>query len=178
MKDTESVPWLVLRAQSGDRAALEALLETVQGPLHRYVLGLTGDRSVADDVLQESLVRIYRKLRWLDDPGLFRPWAYRIASREAFRFLERQSKSQEREVDDSALEATPQIELGVPEPGDLARLISQASPASRAVLLLHYQDDLTIEEVAGVLGIPPGTVKSRLAYGLRQLRQTLKRTVS
>lgn len=174
---TDPQAWLVLQAQSGDRMALEALLESMQRPLYRYVLGLTGDRSVADDVLQESLVRIYRKLRWLDDPALFRPWAYRIASREAFRFLERQGKSQGREVDDSALEAMPDVELAVPEPGDLERLISQASPASRAVLLLHYQDDLTIEEVAAVLGVSVGTVKSRLAYGLRRLRQTIKRTV-
>ena len=175
---TDPQAWLVLQAQSGDRMALEALLESVQRPLYRYVLGLTGDRSLADDVLQETLVRIYRKLRWLDDPALFRPWAYRIASREAFRVLGRRRQLQECEVDDSALDAVPDIEMVAPKPGDLERLISHASPASRAVLLLHYQDDLTIEEVAGVLGIPPGTVKSRLACGLRQLRQTMKRTVS
>ena len=173
---TDPRAWLVLQAQSGDRAALEALLETVQGPLHRYVLGLTGDRSVADDVLQETLVRIYRKLQWLDDPALFRPWAYRIASREAFRSLGRRRRLQEREVDDSALDPVPDIRTTVPEPADLERLIAHASPASRAVLLLHYQDDLTIEEVAAVLGISAGTVKSRLAYGLRRLRQTITRT--
>lgn len=173
---TDPQAWLVLQAQSGDRAALEALLESVQRSLYRYLLGLTGDRSFAEDVLQESLVRIYRKLRWLDDPALFRPWAYRIASREAFRFLERRGTTQQREVEDSALDAVAGTATGVPEPGDLERLISQASPASRAVLLLHYQDDLTIEEVAAVLGISAGTVKSRLAYGLRRLRQTIKRT--
>jgi RNA polymerase sigma-70 factor, ECF subfamily len=173
---TDPQAWLVLQAQSGDRVALEALLETVQGPLYRYVLGLTGDRSVADDVLQDTLVRIYRKLRWLDDPTLFRPWAYRIASREAFRSMGRRRQVQEREVDDSALDALRDVEVAVPDPGDLDRLVSQASPASRTVLLLHYQNDLTIEEVAGVLGISAGTVKSRLAYGLRRLRQTIKRT--
>lgn len=173
---TDPQTWLVLQAQSGDRAALEALLEAVQDPLYRYVLGLTGDRSVADDVLQDTLVRMYRKLRWLDDPALFRPWAYRIASREAFRSMGRRRQRQEREVDDSELDALQSVDAVRPEPGDLDRLISQASPASRAVLLLHYQNDLTIEEVAGVLGISAGTVKSRLAYGLRRLRQTVKRT--
>lgn len=173
---TDQEAWLVLRAQSGDRPALETLLSGVQSALHRYLLGLTGDGASADDVLQETLFRIYRKLRWLDDPVLFRPWAYRIASREAFRFLARRQRTQARDVDDAILEAVPEPSHDRPASDDLERLIEHASPASRAVLLLHYQDDLTIEEVAGVLGIPAGTVKSRLAYGLQRLRQGTKRT--
>jgi len=170
----DSEAWLVLCAQSGDRQALETLLDGVQRPLYRYVLRLIGNRQSADDVVQETLMRIYRKLRWLDDPALFRPWAYRIASREAFRFLARQRQSQARYVDDSQLETMPDIPAGSPDPRELERLVEQVSPASRAVLILHYQHDLTIDEVAAVLGIAPGTVKSRLAYGLRRLRQTEK----
>jgi len=169
---TDTEPWLVVRAQSGDRGALEALLESVQRPLRRYLLGLIGDPSAADDVLQETLVRIYRKLPWLNDPALFRSWSYRIASREAFRFLSRRQHWKGREEDDSGLEARPDTPAVPPDRGDLERLVAQAPPASRAVLLLHYQNDLTIDEVAAVLGIPPGTVKSRLAYGLRRLRGT------
>lgn len=171
---TDSEAWLVLRAQSGDRAALEALLEGIQRPLYRYALRLIGDAPSADDVLQETLMRIYRKLRWLEDPALFRPWAYRIASREAFRFLARQRQSAARYADDSELEAMPEPAPGSPDPGEIERLVGQVSPASRAVLILHYQHDLTIDEVGAVLGIAPGTVKSRLAYGLRRLRETEK----
>ena len=174
MTDTEA--WLVLRAQSGDRGALETLLGGAQPALHRYVLGLIGDRAAADDVLQETLLRIYRKLRWLDEPALFRPWAYRIASREAFRFLARRRTTRGRDVDDATLEALPERTDHHRAPGDLERLIERASSASRAVLLLHYRDGLTIEEVAAVLGIPAGTVKSRLTYGLQRLREGTKRT--
>jgi RNA polymerase sigma-70 factor (ECF subfamily) len=168
---TDLEAWLVLRAQSGDRKALETLLEGVEGALHRYVLRWIGNRPSADDVLQEVLVRIYRKLPWLDDPALFRPWAYRIASREAFRFLAKQQQSQARTEDDASLESMPDTSTESLEGSDLERLVEQASPASRAVLILHYQHDLTIDEVAAVLGIAPGTVKSRLAYGLRRLRE-------
>jgi RNA polymerase sigma-70 factor (ECF subfamily) len=119
-------------------------------------------------------MRIYRKLRWLDDPAVFRPWAYRIASREAFRFLARQQQSQARYVDDSGLDAMADTSPEVSDPGELDRLVEQASPASRAVLILHYRHDMTIDQVAAVLGIAPGTVKSRLAYGLRRLRETEK----
>jgi RNA polymerase sigma-70 factor, ECF subfamily len=105
-----------------------------------------------------------------------RPWAYRIASREAFRFLARRQTAQARDVDDATLETLPEPVHERPAPADLERLIEHASPASRAVLLLHYRDDLTIEEIAAVLGIPAGTVKSRLAYGLQRLREGTRRT--
>ena len=171
MSDTDREAWLVLRAQSGDREALDTLLAGAQRSLQRFVLGVVGDRSAADDVLQETLVRIYRKLPWLEDPVLFRPWAFRIASREAFRFLERRRTTQLRETNDSGLDELPAHAVVRPEPRELEQLVQHASPASRVVLLLHYQDDLTIDEVAAVLGLSPGTVKSRLAYGLRALRE-------
>lgn len=176
MTESEGEGWLVLRAQSGDREALDALLGQARGMLKRYVLGMVGDAASADDVLQETLVRIYRKLQWLDDPALFRPWAFRIASREAFRSLAKRRQAQLRDADDSFLDEIPAAVPDPPQPKELERLLEHASPASRAVLLLHYQDDLTISEVAAVLGISPGTVKSRLAYGLRTLRQARRET--
>jgi hypothetical protein len=74
----------VLRAQCGDREALERLLRHVYSLLGRYLRSVVGERD-ADDVLQEVLVVIYRKLASLRDPELLRPWAFRIASRAAFR---------------------------------------------------------------------------------------------
>lgn len=157
---------------------MNQLLRTVQVPLQRYILRLIGDRTAAENVLQETLVRIYRKLPWLDDPLLFQAWAYRIASREALRFLQRRQRRRDHEVDPSEIDAMPEATTTPTETlsaGEVDRLIEQASPASRAVLILHYQHEMNLEEVAAVLGISLGTVKSRLAYGLRKLRQTLSR---
>jgi len=71
---------LVLRAQAGDRDALECVLRDLQKPLLGYISGVVG-RTAANDVLQETLLQICRKLKWLHQPELFRPWAYPIASR-------------------------------------------------------------------------------------------------
>jgi len=167
----------VLRAQVGDRAALDALLAAVQEPLYRCVLGLLGDATLAEDVLQEVFLRVYRKLRWLRDPGLFRPWCYRIATREAFRRLRRERRWSEQVRDPAVLDAVEAPPAAEPaEPGLLARLpglLPRLSPASRAVLTLHYLEGLSLEEVAEVLGLAAGTVKSRLAYGLAGLRRLL-----
>src|SRR5262249_32485085 len=105
-----------------------------------------------------------------------RPWVYRIASRQAFRRLKKE-RFWSRLVSDPPLEAIAQDEppQRVPQewldhlPGHLAAV----SPASRAVFLLHYLQALTLEEVADVLALSPGTVKSRLAYGMATLRQRL-----
>ena len=82
---TQEMQW-VLRAQCNDREALEALLRSVQPSLRRYLSGLAGATD-ADDLLQDALVIVVRKLGMLEDPKLFRPWSFRIASREAFRHI-------------------------------------------------------------------------------------------
>ena len=74
---------LVLRAQSGDREAFDALLRDLAPPLLRYLSRVLGEIPLAEDVLQETFLAIVRKIGWLHDPALFKAWAYRIASREA-----------------------------------------------------------------------------------------------
>ncbi|HEX7879595.1 MAG TPA: RNA polymerase sigma factor [Candidatus Eisenbacteria bacterium] len=165
----------VLRAQSGDREAVDRLLRGVEGPLGRYLSGLVGNRAPAEDLLQDVLTIVYRKLRWLQDPALFRPWVFRIASREAFKRLKRERRWSEQVRDPEVLDAVPD-ESGTPAtmvPGRFGGLMAGLSPASRAVLVLHYHEGMTLTEIADVLEIAPGTVKSRLAYGLAALRQTL-----
>ena len=164
----------VLRAQCRDREALEALLRSVQPALRRYLTGLAGANE-ADDVLQDVLVIVIRRIGTLDDPKLFRPWAFRIASREAFRHIRKRRLWQGRHEDDYQLEELP-TPAAAPSGELLRRLLAAGtiSPASRAVLCLHFEEELPLLEVAAILDIPLGTVKSRLGYGLRAIRKHLK----
>jgi RNA polymerase sigma-70 factor (ECF subfamily) len=162
-----------LRAQCGDREALELLLRSVQPTLYRYVRRLAGAVD-ADDVVQDVLVSIARNVIWLVEPRLFRPWAFRIASRAAFSYLRRVRRRGVEETDDAVLTSLPAPEAP-PDNELLSELLDGdvLSPASRAVLVLHFQEEMQLDEVAAVLEIPIGTVKSRLAYGLKTLRQYL-----
>ena len=160
-------PLRVLLAQSGDREAFDALLRGVQEPLFRYILRITGNRATAEDVLQDVFLIIFRKIAWLNDPALFRPWAYRIATRASLKALRVEPQS-------------PAALLGVDDAVDalllkaqLPELLDRVSPASRVVLTLHYLEDMTLPEVASILGISVGTAKSRLAYGLTRMREEL-----
>jgi RNA polymerase sigma-70 factor, ECF subfamily len=167
---SDELRW-VLRAQCMDREALELLLRRVQPSLRRYVHRLVGPNH-ADDVLQDVLIAISRKIGWLRAPELFRPWAFRIASRAAFRHLKTERRRLDQVEDQWPLEDIPAASDRPPD-HLLAELLSssQTSPASSAVLVLHFQEEMSLPEVAAILEIPLGTVKSRLAYGLATLRK-------
>jgi RNA polymerase sigma-70 factor (ECF subfamily) len=163
---------LVLLAQTGDRAALEQLLRETHAPLRRYITHLAGE-ALADDILQETSLQIFRKLPSLREPAVFRPWTFRIASRIAFAHLKHSRRWQP--LDDAPPETLTTLNATLGEPPDevFLALIDRVSPASRAILLLHYQHDLSLEECAVVLEIPLGTAKSRLHYGVSTLRKHL-----
>jgi RNA polymerase sigma-70 factor (ECF subfamily) len=167
----------VLRAQSGDAEALNALLESIQQPLYAYIQSLVRDPHGAQDTLQEVLILVIRKLYWLREPEVFRPWVYRIASREAFRRLRRERRSAGRTADESLLQsiaAEPPDDRADPELlQQLPALLEQVSPASRAVLSLHYLNEMSLSEVAAVLEISLGAAKARLGYGLAVLRKKM-----
>lgn len=167
-----NIQWQVLRAQAGDREALESLLRHLQGPLFRYLRAVVGEEALAEDLLQDVLFRIYRKLDWLREPALFEPWAFRIASNAAFKRLAKTRRLREEPLEMDVAQQEPE------EPRDVDGLLEHLgalSPASRAVLTLHYAESMTLQQIAEVLGISIGTVKSRLAYGLRRLRDTLEK---
>jgi len=169
---------LVLRCQCGDRAALEELLGAMQSRLRAHIRRVAG-LEAADDVLQDTLLQICRNLPLLRELQFFRAWAYRIATRAALKsrvrlrlWLDRHDK--EAEVEDLSVEEN--IENAVLA-GELLRMMDNVSPASRAVLSLHYFEDFTLGEIAAILQLDIGTVKSRLAYGLKSLRAAAQLTI-
>jgi len=169
--------WWVLQAQSGSHEALNELFKSVQEPLFRYIASLVRDQHQAEDILQEVFIRIYRKLRWLREPQAFRAWTYQIASREAFRYLNRERRWRDQIRDEATLTALPANDPEFPSEliESLPQLVGNLSPASRAVVVLFYLHELSLVETAAVLDIPVGTAKSRLAYGLESLRRTFQR---
>ena len=121
---------LVLLAQTGDRAALEQLLRNSHAPLRRYITRLAG-ADLADDILQETSIQIFRKLRYLREPAVFHAWTLRIASRIAVTHLKRAHRWQP--LDDAPPGTfTPNPDLGEPPDAAFLSLLDRVSPASRA----------------------------------------------
>jgi len=164
---------LILRAQAGDLRAFEQILLGLGPRLRTYVRRLGIEQAAADDILQECFLRLWRGLPWLRDPALFRAWAYRIATREAHRAMKRERKIEEMRADASELETLQAPFADAAVKLDAERCLAQVSSLARATLVAHYFEGLTLEEVGAVTGAPLGTVKSRLASGLAQLRQLI-----
>jgi RNA polymerase sigma-70 factor (ECF subfamily) len=164
---------LVGRAQSGHTESLDMLLRSVQSPLFRHIESLTHDADMAEDVLQSTFWTIARKIGGLREPKLFKAWAYRIATRLAIR-----AAKKERAWQRDHAELLPSLPSdSIVDPGSepieltqLGKLLDQLSEASAVAIRMRYVDDLSYAEIAEALDIPLGTVKSRIAYGIRVLR--------
>jgi RNA polymerase sigma-70 factor, ECF subfamily len=165
----------VLRAQCDDREALECLLRGIQPSLRRFLSGVVGPAH-ADDVLQDAFIIVCRKIKSLHAPELFRPWVYRIASREAFRQLKKARRWTDRTAQELEPDELP-AQVVRPPAELLEELLSldEVSPASRAVLALHFREEMMLAEIAAILELPLGTVKSRLAHGLSAIRKHLSK---
>src|SRR5215475_4055375 len=125
MESGKQETWLALRAQAGDREAFDRIFRLLQEPLYRYIFSLTGARALAEDILQEVFILIYRKIRWLREPGLLRPWAYRIATRESFKHLKRERRWSDKTEDESVLLNLPAPSRDELSPEMISRLVAQ-----------------------------------------------------
>jgi RNA polymerase sigma-70 factor (ECF subfamily) len=176
---------LLALLHQGEMAALCVLVERYHDPLRGYLFRLLGgDRPLAEDLAQEAFLRV---LRLADQPVVrsFKAWLFAIATnlaRDELKSAARRAcvalEGPKGSVDD--LYALPDPAPG-PEEQALARdhdatliaALGQLTVEYRTTLLLRFYNDLSLSEIAGVLHIPVGTVKSRLSTGLRQLRRTL-----
>lgn len=169
--DTE----LVRRAQRGDEEAYTLLL--ANGLAERY-LGVARwilrDIDLADDATQQALLSIWRDLPRLRDPARFEAWAYRIL----IRACHAESRRRRRWVPSLGLisgeRGTSDDGLGwIADRDQLESAFRRLSFDHRTVVVLHYYLDLPLDRIAELIGIPGGTVQSRLYYALRSLRASL-----
>lgn len=173
---TLPLPSLAARAQLGDRDALETLLRAVEPALLDHIRTIVIDRDLADDVMQETLLRVSRGLRSLREPAWVRAWAYRIATREAIRTVRTERKRRIEAIDDWNELPAPEQEESVAAVEILEALPSHLDALPRRaqlVLRMRYLQELSQQEIAEALEIPVGTVKSRIAYGLAVLRRAM-----
>ena len=165
---------LVMRCQQGDRQSFNLLVRRWQKPLWRYARSLTGDTDAAWDVTQETWMAILAKLKKLSDPAWFAAWAYRIVHNKAADRARRAAR-RKRLTDTLAREQCPRQPPPTENPGDdLADALRKLAPGRRELLMLKYDRDLNLLEIALVLGIPVGTVKSRLYQARNELKRILE----
>lgn len=165
---------LVDAARHGDREAFEALVRAGSGRLYAIAYRILRDADLANDALQETLVRIWDDLPALRDPDRYDPWTYRITCRACYRVAKRARRTLVTTLVEPLTSESSAFESEVADQDELERGFRRLSPEHRVVLVLHYYLGLTIGEVAEALRIAPGTVGSRLHYATRSLRASLE----
>ncbi len=167
---------LVLRCREGDAAALDALLGRWQERLWRHALRLTGDPEAAWDVLQEALLVIAQQIRRLEAESAFAVWAYRVTTHKARDWLRQHVRRKERERRYAEMRGRAEVETDDPpiRQADLRSAMRNMPPADQALLKLCYEDEFTMDEIAQMLALPPGTVKSRLYSARHRLRDLME----
>lgn len=163
----------VLRAQAGDESAFAALLND-HGPATRRYLGQMVEQDV-DDLQQELWLTVYRRIGELADPGAFRTWLFRIARHRAIDRLRRLRRERELfvDLDTEPVDVAADIDDQWPAE-DLERALGALAPIHREVALLRHRDGLGYGEIALILGVPIGTVRSRLHHAHHRLREILR----
>jgi len=165
---------LVLQCQQGDVAGFDRLVRRWQQPLLNYACRLTVDRAAAQDAVQETWMVVIRGLVTLKDVTRFRAWLFRIASHKCQDQWRRHQSSQR-----FAEELQKQSEATGAPPGagktDIDAAFRRLPPESRTVLALMYLEDFSVGEIADVLSLPEGTVKSRLFHARQQLRKLMEK---
>jgi RNA polymerase sigma factor (sigma-70 family) len=169
--------WVVVRCQLGEREAFDELIARWGGPLWNYIRRLTGSDDAASDAIQNVWLRVLRGIHQLRDGTKLRPWLFGIARRTLMDRLRAQYATPA--LDDIAVIELPAREDPDDTETDLAaveRELARLPLIEQEVLTLFYLRELSLHEVADVLAVPIGTVKSRLFRARKLLRQEVERT--
>jgi RNA polymerase sigma-70 factor (ECF subfamily) len=177
----------------GDEADFNALIDRYQSEIYRYLVRYLGNATLADDVFQDTFLQIHQKRHTYEEGRAVRPWIYAIASHQAIDTMRRIGRHSARSLSSSSdedgeaprdglealLESTaegPLAQIQTEERREWVRRAIDSLPETlRQTLILAYYQDLKYREIADILDVPVGTVKSRLHSALQKMAEKAAR---
>ncbi len=159
---------LVLQIQKGDQEGFNLLFQRWNNKLLRHAIRQVKSQAIAKDVLQNSWIAILKGIRTLKEPGHFGPWAMRIVYYKAIDHLRKQKK-------ENAV-TQPSIDEDTEDPRlqSILNGLKSLPDKHKQILTLFYLEEMAVAEIAYILNIPPGTVKSRLYHAREYFKKQLK----
>jgi RNA polymerase sigma-70 factor, ECF subfamily len=173
-QDRTLYEWLALRCQTGEAGAFEDLVAAMERPLLYYAASITGDPDSGLEVLQEVWMKVFHGIGKLKDPGALRSWLYSITHGIAVDRIRRNASRERAElVEREDFREAEEPTFAAEDAASIHRALGEIGLKHREVLVLHFLDDLSIEEIARVVGCSAGTVKSRMHYAKRAMKEIL-----
>ncbi|HVT54256.1 MAG TPA: sigma-70 family RNA polymerase sigma factor [Dongiaceae bacterium] len=169
---------LLQRVAGGDRDAFAELYRRLQRPLFGYLMKLVRDREMVEDVLNETLMEVWRQAARFEGRSSVNTWVFSIAHHRAVSRLRKKRETALDEEQAAAIEdegPTPDMKA---ESSDMSRLLGKLmerlSFEHREILHLAYYQEFSVQEIATALDLPPNTVKTRMFYARQRLRVLLE----
>jgi RNA polymerase sigma-70 factor (ECF subfamily) len=164
---------LLVRARAGHAPAFAQIVETHQGSVFSIAYRMLNNRAQAEDLAQDVFLQLYRKLDAIESLEHLGFWLRRVASNLAIDWLRRLPYSSTQPLDEGAHVEAAATDDDPLMSRELARLLGELPPAARAVMVLRYQEDRDIAEIAAALDMPANTVKSHIKRSLTALRSRM-----
>ena len=163
------------RLRRGDSAGLTGLMDRHQDRLLRYLLRFLGDESVAEDVFQQTWLQVAERIARYDASRPFGPWLFAVARNLALDHLRRRQPESLDEVAEPPAAADDPHTLAVSgqHRGWIVEAVAVLAPLDREVLSLRFEEELSLPQLAGTLGVAVPTAKARLYRALARLRSLL-----
>src|SRR5262249_47963031 len=161
---------LLERFAQGDEEAFEELFRRFQGPVFAWTMRIVRDRGIAEDLTVETFWRIYRSRERFEPDGNFGAWAYRIATNLALSHV-RRARPEEDVDEEPAMAESPDAAERQETAARVRRAFERLPPRLRVTVMLALVEERPYPEIAEALGVPLGTVKSRVFRAVRILRK-------
>lgn len=185
---TEKERALLDRCCTGDAAAFEALISSYQKKVYNVAYRMLGNTDDASEIAQEVFIKIFRSIRQFKGEAAFSTWVYKIAVNMCLDELRRRKKSKVVYIDEAVRLEDGDVEKQIPgelpgpeemaEKNELRKIVEKAigllDEKHRCVIVLRDIQGMSYEEIARILGCPPGTVKSRINRARAALKDILK----
>ena len=158
----------------GNKRAFDTLVKKYQSPVRRFFLHQTlGDESLSDDLAQETFIKAYTRIASFKNLSNFGTWLFRIAYNVFYDYI--RTRKETSDLEDSETDTscrTEQPDIGTEM--DIYRALAQLKETERTCITLFYMEDLPIDKIADVTGMPTGTIKSHLSRGKEKMTHFLK----
>jgi RNA polymerase sigma-70 factor (ECF subfamily) len=178
--ETEQLP--VPQARAGDAAAWDTLFRRYQLPLYVYVFELVRDEQAGLDIVQETFISAVRHIGSLREDEKIGGWLFGIAYQKCIQRWRKQTRHEEAMEEFAAapqefVESPDELLLRREQEAEFMELLKRLPLPQRSVLLLHFVEDFSLEEIASITSAAVGTVKSRLHYAKKALRQLIEKEI-
>lgn len=167
---------------AGNQHAFEKVLYLYEKPIFNHLIRLAGSRDEADDLLQETFIRLYDRRSQINIDGNLKNWLYKVATNIAYDFLRKKKRENLVSIDDETKFETIEPELSYTSleseiiTADLENALREIRPHYRNILLLYYREGFSYDELAEMLELPLGTVKTHIRRARGELSELLNET--